>query len=343
MKLIDKVKKHSGAVNAVILILISWSVLFFLCGENPVQVVGYIFSGSFKDMGAVASVFNKIFLFFLLAMAYAIPDWAGLANVGIDGQFIAGGFFAALLPQFVNTGNIMINVALSIIVAMIFGSIWAFWPALLKVKYGINEVVTTLLGNYIIIELTEYMVAYPLRMKGASIARMDFVPENFELPMLFSSKFSSSLLFVVVVLVAAMWYNRHTVKGFEARMAGKNLLFARQAGINTDVVSIKTMMAGGAVAGLAGAIQALYVNHTFQSGFTNDYGMKGMLVALVALSNPLGCLVIAVLFCVLQVGAISMQLSTDIPSEIAAVLQAIMIFFVSAKSALAIRQRRREK
>lgn len=343
MKLIDKLKKQSGTVNAIILILISWSILFFLCGENPIQVVGYIISGSFKNMGAVASVFNKIFLFFLLAMAYAIPDWAGLANVGIDGQFIAGGFFAALLPQFINTGNVVFNVVLSVIVAMIFGSIWAFWPALLKVKYGINEVVTTLLGNYIVIELTEYMVAYPLRMEGSSISRMDFVPENFELPGLFSSQFSSSLIFVGIVLVAAMWYNRHTVKGFEAKMAGKNRLFARQAGINTDAVSIKTMMAGGAIAGLAGAIQALYVNHTFQSGFTNDYGMEGMLVALVASSNPVGCLIIAILFCILQVGAISMQLSTDIPSEIAAVLQAIMIFFVAAKSALAIRQRRAEK
>lgn len=343
MKMMDKLKKRSGTVEAVILILLSWSVLFFLCGENPVQVVGYIMSGSFKDMGAVASVLNKIFLFFLLAIAYAIPDQAGLANVGIDGQFIAGGFFAALLPQFVNTGNLMINVGLSVLVAMFFGSIWAFWPALLKVKYGINEVVTTLLGNYIIIELTEYMVAYPLRMKGSSISRMDFVPENFELPMLFSSKFSSSLIFVAIVLAAAVWYNKRTVKGFEARMVGKNLLFARQAGINTDVVSMRAMMVGGAIAGLAGAIQALYVNHTFQSGFTNDYGMKGMLVALVAMSNPVGCLVIAVLFGILQVGAISMQLSTDIPSEIAAVLQAIMIFFVAAKGALVIKVRRREK
>ena len=66
MKMMDKLKKRSGTVEAVILILISWSILFFLCGENPVQVVGYIMSGSFKDMGAVASVLNKIFLFFLL-------------------------------------------------------------------------------------------------------------------------------------------------------------------------------------------------------------------------------------------------------------------------------------
>ena len=73
MKMMDKLKKRSGTINAVILILISWSILFFLFGENPVQVVGYIMSGSFKDMSAVASVLNKVFLFFLLAMAYASP------------------------------------------------------------------------------------------------------------------------------------------------------------------------------------------------------------------------------------------------------------------------------
>lgn len=334
MSLINRLKKNSGTINAIILIFISWSILFFLCGENPISVIGYILSGSFKNSSAIASVVNKIFLFFLLAIAYAVPDWAGLANVGIDGQFVAGGFFAALLPQLINTGIPFINVFLSIVIAMIMGALWALWPVMLKVKYGINEVVTTLLGNYIIIELTEYMVAYPLRREGSSIARMEFVPDNFRLPNLFNTQFSSSIIIVIAVLILSTWYNKSTVNGFEMKMVGQNNLFAKQAGIAADSVQVKAMLIGGAVAGLAGAIQALYVNHTFQSGFTSDYGMEGMLVALVASSNPIICLVIALLFSILQVGAVSMQLSTDIPQEIAAVLQAIMIFFIAAKSAL---------
>lgn len=329
-------RKNNGLLIAICLVLLSWAALIALCGENPVNTVGYIIQGVFSDSSKVASMINKVFLFFFTAMAFSIPGWTGMNNVGADGQLVFGGFCAALLPQFVSTGIPVVDVILSLIIAAIAGGLWAAWPAFLKVRYNINEIVTSLLSTYIIVYFTEYMVAYPLRIEGSAISRMEYVPDSFKIPNLGGSQLSWSVILVIIALIAVEFFRSKTIEGYRYRMTGENMTFAQQGGVNVNAVRFKSMTIGGMMAGLCGGLLALGLTYTYQAGFSADYGMLGMLVALIAGMQPMVILVISILFCTLQVGAVNMQIFTSIPSEITGVLQALMVFFIAARSSLNI-------
>lgn len=339
-KILNYIKNNNGLLIAICLVLLSWAALIALCGENPLNTVGYIIQGAFSDVTKTASLINKVFLFFFTALAFSIPGWTGMNNVGADGQLVLGGFCAALLPQFLNTGITALNVVLSLLVAAIAGGLWAAWPAFLKVRYNINEIVTSLLSTYIVVYFTEYMVAFPLRMEGSSISRMDYIPDNFKMPNLGGSPISYSVLLVVIALIAIEFFRKKTIEGYRYRMTGQNLIFAKQGGINVNAVRFKAMTIGGMLAGLCGGLLALGLTYTYQVGFSADYGMIGMLVALIAGLEPTVICVISILFCTLQIGAVNMQIFTSIPSEITGVLQSLMVFFIAARASLNIGKRR---
>lgn len=327
-------KSYYGTILVVILIFISWSIFILLCGENPFSALYYIVAGAFKSADKVYSVINKLFLFFFTALAFCIPAWTGMFNVGADGQLILGGFCSAALPLFFCTGFGPVDITASLLIAMIAGGLWALWPALLRVYFEISEVVTTLLGNYIVVYFTEYMINFPLRSKGSSVPRTDYIPDSFHFPKIGSGSLSATVIIVFIMLVAVELFRRRSVSGYEYKVTGQNPFLARQGGVNINEVRIKSMVVGGMLSGLAGGLLVLSLNYTFMTGFSADYGMTGMLVGLIAGNLPAAILAITGIFAILQVGAINMQIFTNIPSEITGVLQSIMVFFIAARGSI---------
>lgn len=333
-----------GTLLAVLLILISWSLLMALGGENPFKAIYYLFSGAFKNTDKIFSVCNLLFILILTAFAYGIPAWTGMYNIGGDGQLVFGGFCAAIVPLFFNSGITILNIATALIIALLAGGLWALWPALIRVKYGINEIVTTLLSNYIIINFTEYMVNYPFRSVESSFARTEYIPDNFRIPDIGNSSLSVTLVIALGLLLCVEFFRRHTIFGYQYRVTGSNLLFAQQGGVNVKKVQISSMFIGGAFAGLAGGLLVLATNYAFSTGFSPGYGYTGLLVSLIAADLPIVILVISTLFASLQIGAINLKVFTNIPSEITGVLQSIMVFFIAARKALNFNlKRRRDK
>lgn len=325
-----------GIVFVLVLTMLSWGVLIVLCGEDPFSTFYYILVGAFKNSDKIYSVVNKLFIFFFTALAYSIPSWSGMFNVGGDGQLVFGAFAAASIPLIINTEVQSLNVFICLFAAIVVGGLWALWPAVLRVKFGINEVVTTLLSTYLIQYFTEYTVSFPLRAVNASVPRMEYIPGNFRFFTFGNTTLSASVLVVLFVLVAVELFRARSIAGFQLRMTGSNLFLARTAGINTNRMRIGSMISGGALAGLAGGLLVLTTNYTYMSNFSPGYGMNGMLIALISGSLPSIALVITLLFSILQVGAINMQVFTSIPSEITGVLQSLMVFFVASRESLGI-------
>jgi len=141
----------------------SWSMIILLGQENPFKVFFYIVQGFLGDSESLFSTFNKMFVFLLTALAASIPAWTGMWNVGGDGQLILGGFAAAWLASLINTGVSIFNILIALLISALAGGLWALWPAWLRVRWNVNEVVTTLMGNYLITLFTTYMVNFPLR------------------------------------------------------------------------------------------------------------------------------------------------------------------------------------
>lgn len=329
----------SGWFLTVLLIFAGWSLIILFGRENPFSVFFYIIQGFMGDTYSLFSTFNKLFVYVLAALAASIPAWTGMWNVGGEGQLVLGGFMAACFATSVNTGVPILNILLVFMVAALFGGLWALWPAWFRVRWGVNEVVTTLMGNYLINLFTLYMVNFPLRAKGSTWPRMAYVPENFELKSIGNTELSYTFLISVVVVVLMELIRRNSITGYELQLTGKNSVFSKQGGIRVDRVKIWSMFIGGAFAGLAGGLLVLSLNKTFIAGFSPGYGNIGLLISLIGGNMPWAILGIALSFSALQVGSLNMQLYTKIPPEITGVLQSIMVFFIAARKSLKFRKK----
>ena len=319
-----------GGLLTVLFILICWSSVVLVGHENPINTFYQIFSGAFGTPEKTFAVLNKFFIFILPALAYCIPAWAGMYNIGGDGQLVLGGFAAALIGLYFQSNIALVNILAALVAAAAAGSLWALWPALLRVKMGVSEIVTTLLSNYVIVNFTEYWVNYPLRSKGSSVPRADYIPDNFHFPNLLPG-FSATILIAVAAVIIAELYRKNSIKGYQYRVTGGNELFAQQGGIDIDKVRVGSMLVGGACAGLTGGLLVLSLNFTYMANFSADYGFIGLLIALIAGGLPITVFIITILFAALQVGAISMQIFTSLPSEITGVLQSTMVLIIAAR------------
>jgi len=318
----------------VLLVLVSWSVVILLSGENPFTVFTYIFQGFVGSSEVFCSTLNKLFIFILTALAFAIPAWTGMWNVGGEGQLLLGGFFAAWLATLFNTGFSLLNILITLLFSALIGGIWALWPALLRAQWNINEVVVTLMSNYLVVFFTDYMVNFPLRAEGSSWPRMEYIPRNFEINNIGGTDLSYTFIISITILIISSLIRRYCIVGFEYRMTGSNEVFAKQGGIPVSKARIQAMFVGGIMAGLAGGMLVLGLNSTFMSGFSPGYAFTGLLVALVSKNIPITIMGVAFCFSALQIGAINMQLFSRIPAEITGVLQSIMVFFIAAQESL---------
>lgn len=318
----------------VLLILFSWSIIILMGGENPFRVFFHIIQGFMGGSKVFFSTLNKMFIFILTGLSFSIPAWTGMWNVGGDGQLMLGGFAAAWLAITINTGNSFFNILIVLLLSALAGGLWALWPALLRVRWNVNEVVTTLMSNYLVTFFTDYMVNFPLRAQGSTWPRMEYIPKNFEITTIGSTGLSYTFFISLVILAVMELIRRNSIGGFEYRMVGNNQVFAEQGGIAVNKLKVQAMFIGGSLAGLTGGILVLGLNNTFMSGFSPGYGFVGLLIALISGNMPIAILGIAFSFSALQIGAINMQLFTRIPAEITGVLQSIMVFFIAARKSL---------
>ncbi len=332
-------KIPSGLFVVIALTLLSWGLFIAICGENPFNVFRLIVTGAFGRTDKIYAVINKIFIFFFTSLAYSIPAWSGMYNVGADGQLTIGAFASALIPLFFNTGFRPANILVALLAASIAGGLWALWPAVLRVRYNISEIVTTLLGSYLIITFLDYFANFPLREKYAALPRLPFIPENYKFYVFGESSLSVTILLALVVLSVVEFYRRHTISGFRLKMTGLNAFLAESSGIRIGSYRIWSMFIGGMFAGLTGGLLVLSLNFTFMAGFSADYGMNGMLVSLISGNIPWIAFGVTTIFAILQVGAINMQVHTSIPSEIVGVLQSIIVFFFAARATLSLKVR----
>jgi len=325
------------------LIILSWSIIILFSGENPLNVFYYLLEGSVGNYNAFFSTLDKMFVLILTALAVSIPGSAGMWNIGGEGQFLLGGFAAAWLAIYFNTHLAFLNIIIVLSFSAAAGALWAYWPALLKVRLKVDEVVTTLMGNYVIIFFTSYLVNFPYRASDSTWPRTEYIPDNFIIPPLNNLPFSYTFFISIAILIFIEIIRKKSILGYEYSMVGKNELFAKQGGIDVCKVKVRSMMIGGALAGLAGGLMVLGLTYKFMDGFSPGYGYTGLLIALITGNLPIFIFGIAFIFAALQVGSINMQLFTNIPAEISKVLQSVLVFFVTAQRTINIKIKKRER
>ncbi len=314
-----------GVVVAVLLIAIT--------GVSPLRSLGVLISGGFGSSGKVWPIFMTLGSstpLILTGLAAMLCFKVGVFCIAQEGQYVFGAIVAAWFGASLKLPPV-IAVPFIMLASMAAGGLYGVIPAVLKVKLGVNEIISSIMLNNISTLVLEYMVAFPLRADAGQKAQSEVISKGYWLPQfIYGSRWGVSFLIAIALIVFFYFYIYKTRWGYEMRMVGENRRFADYGGIKSGNVIIRSLVISGAIAGLAGCMEVLGNYHRIMTGFSSGLGFDGLSVAMLGMSNPIGVVIVSFLLAGIRQGAqLGLQLSLQIPRELGGVLIAMVIFFVA--------------
>jgi ABC-type uncharacterized transport system permease subunit len=329
-------------VLALVTALLLGALIMFLFGDNPWQAYQGLFNGAFGSARGWAATLRKLSPLLLTGLSVAVAFKAGLFNIGASGQFLMGTVASVAVGINFEGLPIYIHLPLAILAGILGGMLWGAIPGILKVYTGAHEVIVTIMLNYVASNFAGWLV-YAGGTQGQTPGPLwdptaRAVPEtpdvlaSAQIPYIFGPPYRVHWGIVLAVLVAFLmwWLLSKTIIGFEIRTMGQNPKAAKYAGMNVNWTVIFTMLLAGGLAGLAGTIETLGVNHKFAPEFTGAVGFDGITVALLGQTHPLGVILAAFLFGALDAGGSPMQFESGVSADIIQVIQALVLAFVAA-------------
>lgn len=326
-----------ASLFAVVFALAVSALLLAVTGKNA--------GAAFSTMAEVATNTDKLYEtvlratpFIIAAVAFAVTAKLNLFNIGVEGQYLFAMFWAAVAGAYVNLPA-PIHVAFVLIVAMLAGAFWAGIAGYLKVKRGVNEVISTIMLNAIALQVLDWLFNEFFRFDdgtGSLDVRTKKLPESAWVGDIIDDKLNGFIviaLLVVVVYYVLVFRSRF---GFRLRASGLNPEAARTSGISANRMIMIAMLISGAIAGLAGMPYLLGEGHSYGPTRPGGYGFSGLSVALLGRNNPIGIVFAALLFGFLEAAGGPLQLE-EIPSSIVRVMQGITLLSVVIISGLANR------
>lgn len=299
-------------------------------GVNPITAYREMFVSTFTDWKSAGEILIRGAPIVLAALAVAVPARAGLINVGGEGQLLIGGVAAAGVSILLGPDAApALAMVLMIVGAMVAGAAWAGLAAVLRLWVGINESVTTLLMNYIALDVLLYLIYEPWKDKaGSGQPATKALPVGERLPLLGTSRVHVGIIIALVAAVVVAVVLKRTSWGFRLGVVGGNAEAARRAGLGVGVLLISAMAIGGALAGLGGYVQLAGTEFKLRPGFIATYGYIGFLASWLARHKPLPVAGAALLLSALAIGGDSLQLDAKLPAATVNILMALLLLAV---------------
>ncbi len=320
---------------AIILAFFVGAIVILINKQNPLLAYSALLKGAFGKPYKIANTLQRTIPLTLTGLSVAIAFKSGVWNIGSEGQLYLGAFAAAWAGFTFEGLPWMILIPFIVLMGSIGGGIGGLIPGLFKAKYGMNEVITTIMLNHVFILFTGYLVNYPFKTAQGQMGATEKIAAAARLSRLVRlSKFHTGVFFAIVVVFLMYYFMQKTSVGYEWKMIGENTLFARYVGINSARHVVLVMVISGALAGIAGALEVLGVHYRFIDAISPGYGYDGLLIAMIAMFHPLGVVLVAFIFGALKVGALPMEQFSNVPAELIDVLQSIIILFVAAETGL---------
>jgi simple sugar transport system permease protein len=317
-------------VVAVVAALAIGAVIIAISGADPLQAYAALLEGAVGRSRAIERTLEKATPLIFGGLAVALAFRGGLFNIGAQGQLIFGAIFAAFAGFAITGLPAAVHIPLALLVGALMGALWGAIPGVLKAYTGAHEVITTIMLNFVALNLTDWLADGPWkdRSPGNIVARTPAVADSAVLPTVGIVPLGVVLALLVALLV--WWVIWRTTLGFELRTVGLNPSAALYAGISTRWVTVLAMVTSGFLAGLGGAVETLGVVGRFQPGFNVGLGFTAITIALLGRTHPLGVIPAALLIGAMQAGASRMQFDAGVSPEIIDVVQALILFFVAA-------------
>ena len=292
---------------SVVLALLIGAIVIALAGGDPWASYAHIASASFGDIGVFSDTLVKAIPLMIVGLACSLAFRMRLWNIGAEGQFYVGAFGASavvLLPVLPETAPRWLFILFMMVAGMSFGALWGFIPGYLKARFGVNEIISTLMMNYIAVAWNDFFIYAVWSESGFQMSRV--FPDNSWLPRLadyaaqvplFGGLTTHLGLVFAVIAAGIVWVILYRSQwGYEIRLIGDNASAARYAGISTGKNIILVMMLSGALAGLAGMSEISGVVHRLQGAISPGYGFTGIIVAWLAKLNPVAVVLVSILF-----------------------------------------------
>jgi general nucleoside transport system permease protein len=319
-------------VGAMLMILTSPIITGSLALTLPVDAYLALIEGALLTSNGWIDTIVRATPYILGGLSVGLCFKAGLFNIGAQGQFLMGALGATAAAIALADAPAVVAMPLAILAGIAAGAAYGFIPGWLKAYTGAHEVVVTIMLNIVAIQVISWAVSEPLRARGASFARTLDVGEA-AIPVIGGT--AGHLLHggVVLALVAVpitWWLLYRTTIGFQVRTVGANPDAARYAGMRPRLIIVGTMVAGGGLAGLAGAIEILGVQRYLPAAYATTVGFDSITVALLGRANPIGIFFGGLLLGALRAGAPLMQIKAGVPVQMIDILQGVILFFLAA-------------
>lgn len=314
-------------------LLIGAVVLLFL-KVNPLTAYASIFTGVFGSMSGFTQSLVKATPLLLVGLGICIAFRASMINIGAEGQIILGALGATAWSLAFRTWPSWILLPTTLLASFVCGALWGFVPGVLKARFRVNEILSTVMMNAIALQLMNLLIRGPLIDQagvtaGTYLAQSERLPESVWLTRLIPQTLLHTGTFLAIALAVVVYiFLWRTTIGFRIRAVGLNPDASRYAGVNVPAYQALSLTLAGGFAGLAGAVEVMGVHHRLLEGITSGYGFSGIVAALFGGLHPLGLIPAAWLFGSLLVGADKMQRAVQVPSALIDTLLGLVVLFV---------------
>lgn len=322
-------------LNYAVILLLALGVgalVIAVSGKNPVAAYLALFRGAFGGYKAVANTLDRSSVMILTGLAAVLAFSTSVRNLGIEGQLYAGAFIAAWVGFGIRGLPSPLHIALAFAASAVAGAAWGLVPILLRTRWNVDEIVTSLMFNYIAMFFTAYLVAFPFKSNTTILPGTDPILQTAKLPRLIRGSALNLGFPVALILVFVVhWFLFKTKQGYELRMVGMNPRFSAYAGLPVQRSALMGMLLSGAMAGIGGASLILGFFGRFITQFSQGYGWDGIVISLLAKNNPIAVIPAAVFYAGLANGALEMQSATQVPNMLVSTVKGVIMFIVTAQ------------
>jgi len=324
-------KSEAVALVIAVLVAVGISSLLIMAADTGVwDAYKALIQGAVGSRRSILESLVQATPLILTGLAAAVAFRARVWNIGGEGQFFAGAMGAWWIADALgNTLPPFLMLPLIVVFGAMAGALWAGIAGFLKARYDTNEIIVTVMMNFIILFILSWLLSGPWRAPDTFYFQTEKMPEATWLPKIFAdSRLHWGFVIAIVAAIVVYVLERMTPLGFEIRGLGVNQIAARFKGISVPKTIIVVMLISGALAGIAGMVEVSGIHHRLQLDISTGYGFVGIIIALIGRLHPAGVVVAAIAFGALINGATFMQISTGTPAALVDVLQGLVLLTV---------------
>jgi simple sugar transport system permease protein len=340
----DRLLSLVRTLAPLVLALVAGAVVLLALGADPLTYYGYVLRRGLLSWSGFQETVIRTAPLLLVAAGLIFAFRAGIWNLGVDGQFLlAAVVTAALAPELVGEIGRYPTILICFTVAAVVGAIWSLIPAFLKVRYGINEIITTLMMSFLGTSLANVLIKISFKDPGTTVPQTRTLPVADRLPRLFDSAIHSGVVVAVIAVLIVHLVMTRTAFGLRLQVVGANPQAAMHAGLSVGRLTFATFALSAGLAGLAGSVEILGVWGTVRADWNPAYGLLVIPIVFLARFHGVAVIGFVLFFAVLLIGGESAARRLGVPHFFILVLVALLLVFLALVEYLDHRRRQRMK